>query len=204
VTTVAGLYVLLGNGDGSFQPAAAFDTTWRVGGPLTAVGDFNGDGKSDVAIAGASGDTVSVFLNRSTAAAYHGLADGVWYFHVRAVDTGGVGGPTATRAVRIDTQRPSTQAPSEASVHSGGVAHLTFKVSDPPPCAGWCTVRIEVRNGRGAVLFRHTSGHVHSGVLYQTGFRCSLVKGTYRFFVYATDAAGNRQSNVAWNRLVVR
>jgi hypothetical protein len=28
--------------------------------------------------------------------------------------------------------------------------------------------------------------------------------GTYRFYVYAKDAAGNTQSNVAWNRLVVK
>ena len=204
VTTGAGLYVLLGNGDGSFRPAVALDTTSQVGGALAAVGDFNRDGKPDVAIAGASGDTLSVFLDRSTAAAYHGLADGVWYFHVRAVDTSAVGGPTATRGVRIDTQRPSTQAPSEASVESGGVAHLGYEVSDPPPCAGWCTVNIVVKNARGVVLHRHTSGHVHSGILYQTGCRCDFAKGTYRFYVYATDAAGNPQSNVAWNRLVVK
>jgi hypothetical protein len=164
---------------------------------LAGEGDFNHDGKPDVAIAGASGDTVSVFLSRSTAAAYHGLADGVWYFHVRAVNTGAVGGPTATRAVRIDTQRPSTQAPSPAGVQSGGIAHLTYEVSDPPPCAGWCAVRIEVKNGHGAVLHTHTSGHAHSGVLYQASFRCRLPRGVYRFYVYATDAAGNKQTSRA-------
>jgi hypothetical protein len=202
VTTLAGLYVLLGNGDGSFQPAVAFGTLLRAG--VTAVGDFNRDGRPDVAVVGSRDDTVSVFLNRSNVASYHGLTDGVWYFHVRAVDTGAVGGPTATRAVRIDTQRPSTQAPTAASARTGAVAHLAYEVSDPPPSAGWCTVHIVVRNGRGVVLHRHTSGHVRSGVLCQTGFRCDLARGTYRFYVYATDAAGNRQSNVAWNRLVVR
>jgi hypothetical protein len=203
VSTRGGLYVLLGNGDGTVQGPVQF--AGAVGAGPVAVGDFNRDGKPDVAAAGgAEGDKVSILLNRSTAAAYHGLADGVWYFHVRAVNTGAVGGPTATRAVRIDTQRPSTQAPSPAGVQSGGIAHLTYEVSDPPPCAGWCAVRIEVKNGHGAVLHTHTSGHAHSGVLYQASFRCRLPRGVYRFYVYATDAAGNKQSNVASNQLVVK
>src|SRR5205823_28018 len=41
--------VLLGNGDGTFQPALAFAVG---GGPRSfAVGDFNGDGKPDLAVA---------------------------------------------------------------------------------------------------------------------------------------------------------
>lgn len=204
VATTAGLSVLLGNGDGAFQAPMQFDSTHRVGGPAVAVGDFNRDGKPDVAVISPESKTVGVFLNRSNGVAYHGIADGVWYFHMRAVDADSVGGPTATRVVRIDTQPPSTRAPNVATVRSGAVASLTYEVSDPPPSAGWCTVLVEVKNGRGTVLFHHAAGHVHSGVLYQTGFRCDLARGTYRFYVYATDAAGNTQGNVAWSRLIVK
>ena len=35
-------------------------------------------------------------------------------------------------------------------------------------------------------------------------FTCKLARGTYRFTVYATDAAGNRQAKTASNKLVVR
>jgi hypothetical protein len=51
--------VLLGNGDGTFQPAV----TYSSGGAASwiAVADVNGDGRSDVLVAG--GDTVSVMLN---------------------------------------------------------------------------------------------------------------------------------------------
>ena len=35
-------------------------------------------------------------------------------------------------------------------------------------------------------------------------FVCRLAAGQYRFYVYATDAAGNKQSRVASNRLTVR
>src|SRR2546429_411938 len=51
--------VLVGNGDGTFQAVAKYDT-----GPnpqSVAVGDFNADGKPD--LAGGSGDGVSVLLN---------------------------------------------------------------------------------------------------------------------------------------------
>jgi uncharacterized repeat protein (TIGR01451 family) len=52
--------VLLGNGDGTFQPAmnySAGTTPYFV-----AVGDFNGDGGTDLAIANANGNNVSVLL----------------------------------------------------------------------------------------------------------------------------------------------
>src|SRR5438874_16261 len=53
--------VLLGNGDGSFQPVMNFDT----GGDFPesiAVGDFNGDGKLDVAVAHFKTNNVTVLL----------------------------------------------------------------------------------------------------------------------------------------------
>lgn len=55
--------VLLGTGDGSFQPPinlAPGDRPWRV-----AAGDFNGDGKPDLAVANVDGQNVSIYLNAS-------------------------------------------------------------------------------------------------------------------------------------------
>jgi hypothetical protein len=52
--------VLLGNGDGTFQAAHSFDAGDD---PFSvAVGDFNGDGILDVAVANGNSDTVSVLL----------------------------------------------------------------------------------------------------------------------------------------------
>jgi hypothetical protein len=55
--------VLRGNGDGTFQAALSFD----VGdAPSSAgVGDFNGDGLPDIAIANAGSDSVSVLINNT-------------------------------------------------------------------------------------------------------------------------------------------
>ena len=52
--------VLLGNGDGTFQAAVSFG----AGGypSSVAVGDFNGDGKTDLAVANSTTSNVSVLL----------------------------------------------------------------------------------------------------------------------------------------------
>ena len=52
--------VLLGNGDGTFQPKTDYATGTSPEG--VAVGDFNGDGKADVAVANTGSDSVSILL----------------------------------------------------------------------------------------------------------------------------------------------
>jgi hypothetical protein len=54
--------VLLGNGDGTFQPAITHDTGTGGDDSAVAVGDFNGDGKPDFAVVGR--DNVTVFLGK--------------------------------------------------------------------------------------------------------------------------------------------
>ena len=58
--TPATVSVLLGNGDGTFQP----QVTYAVGTDPSAIvaGDFNGDGRLDLAVTDAASDTVSVLL----------------------------------------------------------------------------------------------------------------------------------------------
>ena len=57
------LTVMLGNGDGTFQPPVNY--TVGENSKSVVVGDFNGDGKLDLAVANAAnlpGNTVSVLL----------------------------------------------------------------------------------------------------------------------------------------------
>jgi len=51
--------ILLGNGDGTFQPAVNYGTGSN---PSVAVGDFNGDGRLDIAVVDHFASTVSVLL----------------------------------------------------------------------------------------------------------------------------------------------
>jgi hypothetical protein len=55
--------VLLGNGDGSFQVAQNFGA--GEGPPCVAVGDFNGDGLQDLAVANNFSNNVSVLINNA-------------------------------------------------------------------------------------------------------------------------------------------
>ena len=54
--------ILLGNGDGTFQPA--LNQSAGSGPASMAVGDFNGDGKLDLAVANSGSNNVSVFLGK--------------------------------------------------------------------------------------------------------------------------------------------
>ena len=59
--------VLLGNGNGTFQPQQTFATGSY---PISvAVGDFNGDGKLDLAVVNSGSNTLSVLLNTTTVGA---------------------------------------------------------------------------------------------------------------------------------------
>jgi hypothetical protein len=62
VCTVGEVGVMVGNGDGSFNSAVRYTT----GGTFTAsvaVGDWNGDGRPDIAVANSGSDSIGVFLN---------------------------------------------------------------------------------------------------------------------------------------------
>jgi hypothetical protein len=58
-----GISVLPGKGDGTFAPVEDFGV--GAGPVCVAVGDFNGDGKPDLAVADADGNTTSILLNTS-------------------------------------------------------------------------------------------------------------------------------------------
>ena len=58
----SGVSILLGNGDGSFQPAS-FVALGSVS-ISAAIGDFDGDGKADLAVVNEGSDTISIVLGK--------------------------------------------------------------------------------------------------------------------------------------------
>jgi hypothetical protein len=91
--------ILLGNGDGSFQPA----TNYSAG--LTprsvAVGDFNHDGKLDLAIANLKGNSVSILLGNGDGSFGQPVAYAVAYgpLFLRVADINGDGNDDVVAAL---------------------------------------------------------------------------------------------------------
>jgi VCBS repeat protein len=61
--------VLLGDGHGGFAPAGGSPFATEGEGVFARVGDFDGDGQPDIALANGSGDSISVLLNTNRAIA---------------------------------------------------------------------------------------------------------------------------------------
>jgi hypothetical protein len=105
---------MLGNGDGTLSYAGAFAT-----GALAAVGDFNGDGRPDVATANTGSNTVSILVN-----------DGIWTpqpppppalrIGDRSVTEGNTGTASATFTVTLSAA--STQPVTVAYTTGNGSA----------------------------------------------------------------------------------
>jgi hypothetical protein len=104
----------------------------------------------------------------------------------------------------VDTVAPTTLAPSAAKVVKGKKATLKYQVSDAAPNLGTATAVITIKNKAGKVVKTIKPGSKTVNVLQKATFTCKLAKGTYKFYVTATDGAGNKASNTAVNKLTVK
>ena len=130
--------------------------------------------------------------------------DGEHVILYRSVDNIGHVETAQTCTVRIDTARPTTKAPYRASVRRNHRVTLKYKVVDPLPNSGKAKARIIIRNKNGRIVARLAWRTVTVNELKGWRYFCKLKPGTYRFSVYATDLAGNKQVKVGSNRLIVR
>jgi hypothetical protein len=130
--------------------------------------------------------------------------DGVHTIAYRSTDKIGNVEAVRTAQVKIDTAAPVTAAPKPASVRRGSTATLTYRVADALPNGGKAKVTIVMRTLGGKSVRSMALGlrPVNRTLTYR--FVCNAARRTYRFFVYATDLAGNRQSVTGYNKLVVR
>lgn len=103
----------------------------------------------------------------------------------------------------IDAVRPTTSATS-VSVMRGRTATLKYKVNDALPTKGTADVVIKIKNRAGKVVKTISAAGVAVNAQLTAKFRCRFARGTYKYYVYATDASGNAQSKVAYAKLTVR
>jgi hypothetical protein len=111
-----------------------------------------------------------------------------------------------TCQIKLDTRQPTTEAPSRASARRGRRATLKYLVNDLVPNGGTATVIVKVKNRAGKVKKTLPLGAKTVNTTLSATFRVPRTWkiGTYRFFVYATDTAGNGQSTVGSNKLIVK
>ncbi len=121
-------------------------------------------------------------------------------YQVTVVDnTGGGGGGTV-----VDTTAPTVKAPSAAKVVRGKKATLKYRINDAAPNLGTAKAVIKIKNRKGKVVKTIKVGAKAVNVVRKATFKCKLAKGRYKFYVTATDAAGNRSVKAAVNRLTVK
>lgn len=110
---------------------------------------------------------------------------------------------TVTFEILTDTVKPTTRAWAVA-VRKGRVATLKYKVTDAVPTKGTATVVIKIKNRAGKVVKTMSAGTKTVNVLLAKKFRCTLAKGNYKYYVFATDASANAQSKIGSARLTVK
>jgi len=130
--------------------------------------------------------------------------DGPHTVRYRSVDDNGDLETTRSCAVGIDTRRPRVVANWPAAVSRGQTASLRYVIADPRPGSPTATVTVRIVSAKGRLVKTLRTAHAPVDRRLAARFVCHLAKGTYRFRVSASDAAGNAQSKVASERLTVR
>jgi hypothetical protein len=103
---------------------------------------------------------------------------------------------------KVDATAPRTSAPKSASVKRNKWVKLYYKVTDAYT-ANKAYVKLVIKKGSGTkktIDLRLVTVNVSTSL----SWKATLPKGSYRFYVYATDQAGNTQSNIASNVLTVK
>lgn len=154
------------------------------------------DAGAPVIVAGATA-TATLSVDKVTHA-----ADGPHTIAYHATDASANVETEHVLAVNVDTRKPTAKALASARVKRYKVATLKYQVNDLVPNGGTARVVITIKNRSGKTLQVLRPGVKPVNTPLAAKFTCKLRAGTYRFFVKATDTAGNR-SNVASRTLTV-
>jgi len=120
---------------------------------------------------------------------------------------------SSSQTIKVDNYKPRTSAPRKAKVKRGKKTKLYYKVTDPYT-GGKAKVLIRIKKAVKKRVKKKIKtvwktvkilnlGLVNIGKLNSKQLKVLLAKGKYKFFVYATDQAGNTQNNIASNSLIV-
>jgi len=106
-------------------------------------------------------------------------------------------------AATADPIKPVTKALAAAAVYRGRYVNLRYRVNDATPHDTEKVV-IRIRTRAGKVVKTITVGSKSPNVSYAYRYLCKLARGSYRYYVYATDRWGNAQSSIGRAALTVK
>ena len=129
--------------------------------------------------------------------------DGVHTVRFRSLDYAGNAEQAKKCTALIGTSAPRPVA-WVAKAERSQTASLRYFIAKRRPGSPTATVTIRVRTLTGGLVRKLAGRNVPVDQRLTATFTCHLAPGSYRYFVYATDAAGNAQSVVVENSLVVR
>ncbi len=111
---------------------------------------------------------------------------------------------TASATVNIDTTKPKTATHGGETVQQGKGARLDYSASEPSNLSPKANVVIKIERNNGSTAQTIRKNNVAMNAKHTAYFTCNLAKGTYTWYVYATDLAGNTQANIAHAKLKVK
>jgi hypothetical protein len=129
---------------------------------------------------------------------------GVSTYDYRASDLFGNTSGLRQFVVRIDRCRPRPRFLRSAVCARGDWVKLRFRIADAKPSCGRARTTILVRTQEGRVVKRLQAGVRITNKDQSLRFLCRLPSGTYRLYLRAKDAAGNRQAVAGVTLLRVR
>ena len=108
----------------------------------------------------------------------------------------------STIAGPSDTFRPRCFATARASCYRNHYVTLKYKVTDSDSAIVKVKIKIKTRTGRTV----KTLGFIQkpANIAASWRFKCTLKKGSYLYWVYATDLSGNVQTRIGKNSLTVK
>ena len=127
--------------------------------------------------------------------------DGVHRIGYFSIDAAGTTEVAKSLTVQIDTTGPTTAA-RNLSGHKRSMLQLSCRVSDRGSYLAGRSVVLRTAAGKLVHVFK-TPSLVPTGIWTAINW-VPRATGVYRYYVYATDLAGNRQRNVASATVIVR
>ena len=112
---------------------------------------------------------------------------------------------TASATVNIDTTKPATDALNAVTVKRNKTAKLKFRITEPTNLSPSAKVVLKIKAVKGGNTVKTiTIDNATMNATQTSSFKVTLKKGSYRWYVYATDLAGNTQANVDKAKFTVK